>query len=116
MKQRLFFFCLLMCVAGITLCLGQAKPQFGAWGVDLAGRDADVRPGDNFFRYANGAWLDQNPIPSDKAGVSLRLKMTDAVEERLRKILEDAASKAEHQPKDLAGKAGAFYHSFMDET
>ena len=30
------------------------KPTFGTWGVDLAGMDKSVRPGDDFFDYANG--------------------------------------------------------------
>ena len=123
MKQRRAIY-----VTGLTIVLvvgmafaavrvtGQGKPQFGSWGVDLAGRDQTVKPGDDFFRYANGAWLDHAMIPGDKPGVSLRLKMTDAVEERLHKTFEEAAAKPEHQPKELAGKAGAFYRAFMDEA
>src|SRR5512144_568503 len=42
------------------------KPQYGTWGFDLAGADTRTRPGDDFFRYANGHWLDTTQIPSDK--------------------------------------------------
>ncbi len=31
-----------------------ASPRFGTWGVDLSGRAEGVRPGDDFFRFANG--------------------------------------------------------------
>jgi putative endopeptidase len=91
-------------------------PQYGAWGLDTAGMDKATRPGDDFFRYANGAWLDKTAIPSDKPAVSLRLEMTDRTEGRLHTIMEQAAAKAPHQPSDLEGKVGAFYKAFMDEA
>jgi putative endopeptidase len=36
--------------------------KYGTWGFDLAGRDPATKPGDDFFRYANGAWLDHTAI------------------------------------------------------
>ena len=41
------------------------KPELGTWGVDLAARSPSVKPGDDFFRYAGGAWLDTFQIPAD---------------------------------------------------
>jgi putative endopeptidase len=92
------------------------KPLYGTFGLDTAGFDTSVAPGDNFFRYANGTWLDHHVIPADKTGVTLRLEMTDRTEARLHDMMEAAAAKASHQPNDLEGKVGAFYKSFMDET
>ena len=34
------------------------KPTAAAHNVDLVGMDHTVRPGDDFFRFANGHWLD----------------------------------------------------------
>src|SRR4029077_12266303 len=36
-----------------------AKLKYGTWGFDLSGMDTKTKPGDDFFRYANGAWLDK---------------------------------------------------------
>ena len=105
----------LLVTAG-TFALAADKPIYGKWGLDTAGMDTGVKAGDNFFRYANGAWLDSHPIPADKPAVSLRLEMTDRTEGRLHDILEAAAAAAPHQPADLEGKAGAFYKAFMDEA
>jgi len=58
------------------------KPQY-AWGFDSAGADTKTRPGDDFFRYANGRWLDTTEIPPDKPAATLRLAMSDVTEERL---------------------------------
>ncbi|HEX2593445.1 MAG TPA: M13 family metallopeptidase N-terminal domain-containing protein, partial [Rhizomicrobium sp.] len=90
------------------------KPIYGAWGFDSAGADFNTKPGDNFFRYANGTWLDKTEIPSDKPAYSLRLQMTDRTEGRLHDIFEAADKNGD--PNTLEGKVGAFYHAFMDEA
>ncbi|HEY2033246.1 MAG TPA: M13 family metallopeptidase [Rhizomicrobium sp.] len=99
-----------------TAVLAAGKPIYGVWGLDTAGMDKTVKPGDDFFRYANGTWLDSHTIPADKPAVSLRLEMTDRTEGRLHDMLEASAAKTPHQPTDLEGKAGAFYKAFMDEA
>jgi putative endopeptidase len=94
----------------------EGKPQYGAWGFDSSGADLKAKPGDDFFRYANGAWLDRVQIPADKAAYSLRLAMTDLTEQRLHDLMEEMAKKAEAKPASIEGKAGTFYKSFMDEA
>jgi putative endopeptidase len=93
-----------------------SKPLYGAWGFDAAGEDKAAKPGDDFFRFANGTWLDHTQIPADKPAVSLRLQMTDRTEAALHDMMEQAAAHTPHQPADLEGKMGAFYKSFMDEA
>ncbi|HEX3809259.1 MAG TPA: M13 family metallopeptidase [Rhizomicrobium sp.] len=92
------------------------KPQYGAWGFDLAGADKSVKPGDDFFQYAGGTWLAKTPIPGDKPAVTLRLAMSDQTEQRLHDIMEAAAATVAHQPTGIEGKVGAFYKAFMDEA
>ena len=109
------------CVCGLIFGAAHAadpttgKPQYGAWGFDQAGGDASVKPGNDFFRYANGTWLDHTPIPADKPAVSLRLAMTDLTEQRLHDLME-AAAKGKASDTAIAGKVGAFYQSFMDQA
>ncbi|HWD28140.1 MAG TPA: M13-type metalloendopeptidase [Rhizomicrobium sp.] len=101
-------------VASVALAQ-DAKPQYGAFGLDLAGRDMATRPGDDFFRYAGGTWLDHATIPGDKPSITLRLLAADRTEMQIHEILEAAAAHAGHEPKTVEGKAGAFYKAFMDE-
>src|SRR5436190_2081961 len=93
-----------------------AKLKYGTWGFDLAGMDTKTKPGDDFFRYANGTWLDKTQIPPDKPAYSMRIIMTDFTEQRLREILEAGGAKLPGNPSTLEEKAGAFYHSFIDEA
>jgi putative endopeptidase len=106
--------CATALMLGAAYAADTGKPQYGTWGFDQAGADMTGKPGDNFFRYANGTWLDHTPIPADKPAVSLRLAMTDTTEQRLHDIMEAAARSG--PPNTLDGKVGAFYQSFMDEA
>src|SRR5438067_12086655 len=90
------------------------KLKYGAWGFDLSGMDQITKSGDDFFRYTNRTWLDQTQIPADKSAYSMRIIMTDFTEQRLRELME--ASNPTGNAATLQEKAGAFYHSFMDEA
>ena len=92
------------------------KLKYGTWGFDLSGMDAATKPGDDFFRYANGTWIDKTQIPPDKPAYSLRLAMTDLTEQRLHEMMESLSAKPTDNPSTLEEKVGAFYRSFMDEA
>lgn len=113
---------MLMTAAAVctVLCTAAAqqveKPQYGAWGIDRTAMDPKIKPGDDFNRYASGAWLARTEIPADKPMASLRYAMTDRTESRLHEIMEQAAARASAQPSTLQGKIGAFYKSFQDDA
>jgi putative endopeptidase len=92
-----------------------SKPMLGDAGLDTTAQNPAVRPGDDFYDYVNGAWLDRASIPADKFAYTRRLEMTDRVEARLRDMMQASAARAPHEPRDLAGKVGAFYKAFMAE-
>lgn len=83
-------------------------PQIGTYGFDTAGMDKSVRPGDNFYQYANGTWARATPIPPDKSNYGTFDVLGDLSRERTRAIIEETA-------KDPNNKIGAAYASFMDE-
>jgi putative endopeptidase len=83
------------------------KPEYGTFGIDTAGMDKSVTPGDDFFAYANGTWVKNTPIPPDKARYGMFNVLDDLSKERTRGIIEE-------QAKDPNSKIGAAYHSFMD--
>jgi putative endopeptidase len=109
-------FALVWLFAGAAEAQTADKPQFGAWGLDLGATDNQVLPGNDFNRYASGTWIARTQIPADKPMASLRYLMTDRTEERLHELMNIAAATAPAEPKDLAGKVGAFYKAFMDEA
>jgi putative endopeptidase len=52
--------------------------------------DTTVSPGRDFFLYANGTWLKQNPIPAAYSSWGIGNEVTEEIRDRLKKINEDA--------------------------
>ena len=91
------------------------KPQFGDWGFDAPGMDGSVKPGDDFFKYANGTWDAHTDIPADRSGYGVDYVMADAAELHVRGILE-ADPVAGGPDAAEARKIHAAYLAFMDEA
>lgn len=90
-------------------------PKYGTWGYDEGGRDTSVKPGDNFFRYANGTALDRMEIPSDRSRFGNFDVLTVLSENRVRAILNDVASRPEASLSPEERKVAEFYKAYMDE-
>src|SRR4051794_16372247 len=69
-------------------------------------RDLSVRPGTDFYRYANGLWLGRGAIPTDNRSV-----MTAKTSERVRTLIQDAAA-TRRDP--ITQRVGDYYASFVD--
>lgn len=94
-----------------TMPAGQ--PELGAFGLDLLAMDKTVRPGDDFYRFVNGKWLDTFEIPADRTGYGSFTVLSDRSEKQVRAIIQDAA-KADAAPGSVEQKIGDLYASFMD--
>ena len=95
-----------------------AQPAQGAGpksGIFLDNIDQAVRPQDDFFRYANGAWLDRTEIPPDEVRYGSWTEIRERNEERLKIVLEEAAQADAKYGSDLQ-KIGDFYTSYMAEA
>jgi putative endopeptidase len=90
--------------------------DYGPWGVDLTGMDSSTKPGDDFFRYANGAWYDRTRIAPDRDSNGVDRILSDVVELRIRDILGRGADGVEARARADAAKIGAFYAAFMNEA
>src|SRR6202000_2093665 len=80
--------------------------------IDPANMDTSVRPGDNFYQYANGTWVKNNPVPASKTRWGSFDELRESNSKRLRTLLESAAAGAASDPK--LQKIGDFYTSGMD--
>jgi putative endopeptidase len=80
---------------------------------DKSGMDTTVKPGENFFLYANGAWVKKTKIPASETGWGTFYVLRDSNENKIHNILNDAAA---HD--DTAGsinqKVGDLFKSGMD--
>lgn len=103
-------------LAGSPTKAASQKPVFGTFGFDTGGMDRKAAPGDDFNRYANGAYLDKLVIPADKAGYGMFNRLRDLSQERTRGIVEAAAAAKDALPGSEAQKVGDYYASFLDEA
>ena len=91
----------------------QAAPEIGSWGFDLEGMNAEVHPGNDFNKYANGIWLDTKEIPSDRARWGIFDKLRERSTEQVNVIIDDL-ERTEAAPGTLENKVGAYYSSWMN--
>nr|WP_246359812.1 M13 family metallopeptidase [Stakelama sediminis] len=84
------------------------KPEIGAFGFDESGMDKAVLPGNGFYKYANGTWMQNAVIPADKSSYGLFSKLSDLSQARTRTILQEAE-------KNPNSKIGTAYATFLDQ-
>jgi putative endopeptidase len=93
-----------------------AAERYGTWGFDLAGMDRTVKPGDDFFKYVNGAWLAKTEIPADKTAYGAFAVLGDLSEVRVHALLDKwGADKSLKAGSDEA-KVAAIYRTFLDDA
>jgi putative endopeptidase len=92
----------------------RTTPSSSAAGIDLAGMDKSVAPGDDFNAYTNGGWIKATPIPADKSSYGAGAILSDQTRERLRALFQESSS-ATAATVD-ARKIGDYYSTFMDEA
>ena len=104
----------LAALAGMYEPVAAAAPaaQIAPWGLDLTARDPSVKPGDDFYHYADGHWLATEQIPPDqKAWGSFEI-LEERAQHQVRDII--AALPADAPPGSVAQKVGDYYRAFLD--
>ncbi|MGI8561646.1 MAG: M13 family metallopeptidase [Luteimonas sp.] len=94
---------------------GVMAARMGDWGIDTAGMDRSVKPGEDFFGYVSGEWARTTQIPADRSSYGGFAILRDLSEARLRTQLEDYPLGDPATGGDAA-KIAALYRGFMDEA
>lgn len=84
----------------------------GNWGVDLGNVDPSVKPGDNFFYFVNGHWLDTFEIPADFTNYGSFTELFELSEERVGNIIRESV--ANPAAAGLERKIADYYSAFLD--
>ncbi|HET9272568.1 MAG TPA: M13 family metallopeptidase [Vicinamibacterales bacterium] len=105
--------------ASLGACRSSASPSDAAapasHGLDVTAIDRSVDPGDDFYAFANGAWLKRTEIPADRSTWGPGDAMTEEAARRTRELLEEAARTAP-AAGTVQQQAADYYASYMDEA
>ncbi len=82
--------------------------------IDPANMDLSVKPGDNFYLYANGAWIKKTPIPASKTSWGSFNALAEESSQALKNLLEDASK--DPGKNELMKRVGEYYASAMDSA
>jgi putative endopeptidase len=83
-------------------------------GIDQAAIDKSVKPGDNFFAFANGTWIKNTEIPADRSSYGTFQVVDDLTEKRTADLIKTAAQNA--KPGSAAAKVGTYYFAYLDKA
>jgi len=100
-------------VVGVTRAAAQAAHH----GLDRANLDTTCAPCQDFYRYANGGWLQRTTLPPEYASYGSFTELVERNNETLHQIVDRlAAASADATPRTADQKLGTFYGSCMDST
>lgn len=86
-----------------------AGPDFLA-----ANIDSTVKPGDDFFLFANNGWFKKNPIPASEQSNGLWQLIRDTINAQVRQICESSAALKDAPKGSAKQKVGDMFFSGMD--
>jgi len=107
----------------ILVCLALSAVPFVAQqtaiqedqGIEASHIDRSVKPGDNFYEFANGEWLKHAQIPPDRASVNVFSELDDLATKRTADLIQEIA-KSNPAPGSEQRKVADLYNSYMDEA
>ncbi len=83
-------------------------------GLDLSGFDRAVRPQDDLYLFAGGAWLARTEIPPDRSNYGSFIALDDQAQEEVKELIVAASQKPNRPAGSDEQKVGDYYLAFMD--
>ena len=106
-----------LALAALTACGSESVEESATAsptsGVIAENMDKTIRPGDDFFAYTNGVWVETTEIPADKSNYSVFASLNDEAQEDVKTIIEESANGDFADGSDEQ-KVGDLYRSYMN--
>ena len=110
---------LVLAIASAVFCVFSVFAQNAAspesHGISVANMDRSVKPGDDFYLYANGDWIKRTQIPPDRAGIDVFTGLADISNKRTADLIEEIA-KSNAPAGSEERKVADLFNSYMDEA
>ncbi|MHC2991491.1 peptidase M13 [Pontibacter sp. HJ8] len=112
----------LLLFGAAAICSLEASAQYGgkatkqAKFIDKSNMDLSVKPGNDFYTYANGVWLQNNPVPAKETRWGSFNELRDFNINAVKTILNESAAKTNAAPGSIEKRVGDFYAAAMDSA
>jgi putative endopeptidase len=113
MKTKLLYAIAFFISASFVACNTEQQPTQKF--IETGYMDSAVKPGDNFFEFVNGKWIDTVKIPETESGIGSFDDLYNRTRDNLRSIL-DSVSKGDQKAGSIAQQVGDLYASGMDSA
>jgi len=90
-------------------------PKSATHGIAVGNIDPSVVPGDDFYDYANGAWIKRTEIPADRPGMGVFTYLADKTSKRTAALIEEFA-KSNAASGSSARQIADLFNSYMNEA
>ncbi|MFN0205800.1 MAG: M13 family metallopeptidase [Planctomycetota bacterium] len=113
LKKSLTLFAILTFLPAALFSCKSAPPGVGLSEADF---DRNVSPSVDFYKFTNGGWLKNNPVPAEESSWNVFHEIEKRNKKLLREIVESAAADGGSDPGSVRRKIGDFWASGMDEA
>ncbi len=114
MNRIIYIFMIAVSMAFLQSCNNQ-KDMERVKAIDPANMDLSVKPGDDFYEYANGGWLKTHPIPADKSRYGTFDELMDNNEKQLKELVNELLN-SKTKKTGIESKISTFYQTGMDSA
>jgi putative endopeptidase len=112
--SRVLLLSLMTLLVAWSLGVPALARQSEGHGIDVADMDLSVSPRVDFYRFANGGWLDRVEIPADRSFIAVRTEINDRAIAQQLALLHDAAAPGGAVLGSDEAKAGALFAQGLD--
>jgi len=82
-------------------------------GINVAAMDKSIKPGDDFYSYANGSWMQKTEIPADRSSVGAFLVAFEETEKNNTELIKSLLSSSPNKGSDEA-RIADFYKAYLN--
>jgi len=101
---------------GIVAAGFSANAQTTKKFIDPANMDLSVKPGDDFYTYASGNWIKNNPVPAKETRWGSFNELRDFNINAVKSLVEEAAADKSAPAGSVKRRVGDFYTAAMDSA
>ncbi len=103
----------MVAISGYYSCFAQTKAKIF---IDPANMDKSVKPGDDFYTYAGGTWVKNNPVPAKETRWGSFNQLRDFNVNAVKKVLETAVADKKAAAGSVTKRVADFYSAGMDSV